>query len=368
MFIKSFYSVIFLFFSFTVFSQVKEKVGNLKSKNDELKITLISANLDTFPNVQLVFKLQDESNNPVWNILVDDFEITENGKKCHINSIQSLTNQVVLKINIIIDKSTSMLIDQNIVFNDYGEVIYFDKEKYHPPIDYAKESAINFISKFTKPYYLFSLTTFSDSIKILTPFVKNKKILIDKINKIEASGSTSLYDVIFKSATNTSSDTLFVNVLLTDGEDTYSEKTYEQTLEKLTSSNSILYIIGLGNVDSMKLKSFAKANKGEYFSVQNPKSLNMIYNKIFNNISSYYVINFDSEHLKKNDTNANYLIKYVSNNQEFFDNINIKLPENVFNYISQKKNIEYSLIGGVSVLAVGLSIYLIRRKRKTYNT
>lgn len=342
--------------------------GEIHTKNKDYTIDIVNTNLDTFPNVQLLFKLQDKYRKPIWNLKISDLAVLENNKFCKLNDLRGLTARTILKINLIIDKSTSMLLDENLMINQFGEVIYYNPERYNPPIEHAKRAAINFIEKFKKSKEYFAFTTFSDNVKVVNQYTLDRTSIVSEIRKLEANGSTSLYDAICNSAMSSNSDTLYINILLTDGEDTNSKNSFDTALARVKKANSIYYIIGLGNVDSNKLVEFANVSNGEYYSVNSAQFLDDIYNRIYDNIASYYVLDFTSDNLSRIDTTANYTISYTSNHLEYKDSVGIRLPVNVLNYIKTKNNITYTLGGAIVVVAIGASVFVVRRRRKLYNT
>jgi hypothetical protein len=364
------FNFIFLLLFFNIsFGQVNDNInGKIYTSNRDYTIDLVNTSLDTFPNVQLIFKLQDKYRKPIWNLKLSDLAVTENNKNCKLNDLRGLTAQTTLKINLIIDKSTSMLLDENLMINQFGEVIYYNPERYNPPIEHAKRAAINFIEKFNTSKEYFAFTTFSDNVKVVNQYTLDRTSIVSEIRKLEANGSTSLYDAICNSAMSSNSDTLYINILLTDGEDTNSKNSFDTALARVKKSNSIYYIIGLGNVDSNKLVEFANVSNGEYYSVNNAEFLNNIYNRIYDNIASYYVLDFTSDNISSIDTSVNYTISYTSNNLSYKDSIGIRVPENVLNYIKTKNNITYSLGSAIVVVAIGTSVFVLRRRRKLYNT
>ncbi len=347
-----------------------KKHGVLKSIDRNNTINLISVNLDTFPNVGLVFQIQNQFKEPIWGLQANEIRVFENNKTCEVLDLKSLTNRIPLKINLIIDNSNSMLYNENYILDEYGNEIYFNERDYVPPIESAKKAAINFAKKFNYNFELISVNSFSSSYVKILNFSNEKKKIIGAINSIKLDGGTALYDALYESVNSKSeiSDTLLINIILTDGQDNSSSKTVEDLMENKLFLETPTYIIGLGDVDSLILKNISNKTNGAYYGVNNANSLNEIYDKIYDNISSYYVVNFKSDNIKTIDSIVDYSINYITELDTFKSGfIQKKLPDNVKNYIISKSNYNTIEYLSIFIVAVGLSIYFIRKTKNLKN-
>lgn len=356
------YIITFFLSIFIVFNVVSQPVvsGSIKSK-EKFKLKIISTSFDTFPNVNIVFKANDSVSKPIWGITKNQLSIEENNNECEIVDLKMLTNQINMRINILLDKSTSMLLNEYLIVDEYGRILYYDPDKYKAPIETAKEAIISFVKKFNDENV--RIITFSDNVEVLNIENGNNE-LVGLISNIQAGGATSLYDAINSVSVNSGADTIVVNVLLTDGQDTKSIISYDELLGRIKNTSCINYIIGLGNVDSNKLTEIVHQTKGSYYSTSSAENLNEIYNDIYDNISSYYILTFSSRHISKDDSFVNYLINYVVDTQNCSDSVQNKLPLNVRNYVLSQYN-QRLLVTSISVISVvGASVLLIRRRKR----
>jgi Ca-activated chloride channel family protein len=142
-------------------------------------------------------------------------------------------------------------------------------------IDQVREAASKFLDKMPKQNRV-GLTIFSDTVQNLTPPELAEKVsndIRDNITNLRASGNTALYDTVIatidelqSTASQEEDDRIRAIVLLSDGQDTASEASLNDVLNKIASArsgrNPILIIpVAYGSdADIAALNSIAQAS------------------------------------------------------------------------------------------------------------
>jgi VWFA-related protein len=94
-------------------------------------------------------------------------------------------------------------------------------------------------------------------VYVLQDWTANPAQLIQSIRNLSSAGGTSVFDAIYKTCRdkfNVTDDRQKVVVLITDGEDTTSNATFEQTLAMAKLSNVVVYVVGLRPENSLNTR------------------------------------------------------------------------------------------------------------------
>ena len=87
-------------------------------------------------------------------------------------------------------------------------------------------------------------------------------------------------------------------VLLTDGDDTSSQFSYNRVLEEAKAQSVILYGIGLGDVKKSVLKEFSDTTGGRAFFVAKASQLAEVYRKIAEELRRQYYLSYSTNNTK----------------------------------------------------------------------
>src|SRR5882757_6763498 len=148
----------------------------------------------------------------------------------------------------------------------------------------------SFVVNFNDDYYLDLDKDFTSSI----PELK------EALERIDARGSTALYDAILGSLDHLKKASKDKKVLLvvTDGEDNASRNTLEKTIREIQKSNVVVYTIGLFSDEDKKnrkkatraLKEIADASGGIAYFPKNVEDINNICEQVAKHTGNQYAL------------------------------------------------------------------------------
>ncbi|HET8774366.1 MAG TPA: VWA domain-containing protein [Thermoanaerobaculia bacterium] len=142
------------------------------------------------------------------------------------------------------------------------------------------------------------LVAFDSQPHIVQKWSPELKDIYSGLAKMRAEESTALYDAVVYSLYNFSGvKGQKALVLVTDGKDTASKFTFEQTLEYAQRAAVPIYAIGIGirslEMDTkLKLNRFTAETGGSSYYIENVSELSAIYRDIQNELRSQYVLGF----------------------------------------------------------------------------
>ena len=159
-----------------------------------------------------------------------------------------------------------------------------------------------FVVNFNDDYYLDLDKDFTSSI----PELK------EALERIDARGSTALYDAIIGSMDHLKKSRKDKKVLLvvTDGEDNVSRNTLEKTLREIQKANVVIYTIGIFSDDDKKgrkkasraLKDIAAASGGMSYFPENVSDVHSICEQVARDIRNQYTLGYYPTNTKKDGT------------------------------------------------------------------
>lgn len=166
----------------------------------------------------------DRDGEPVQDLKADDFEVKEDGAVQAVTyfSTSSAEETVPLHIGLLFDISESMQRD----------------------LSFSRNAAIKFLNTFPKALD-FSLVEFSDEVRAARFSQDEFPRLVERIRSGKAKGRTSLYDAVTVYLGSAFEQTgRKVLVIYTDGDDTSSSRSWDETLRTLRASDVTVYPIG----------------------------------------------------------------------------------------------------------------------------
>jgi Ca-activated chloride channel homolog len=160
----------------------------------------------------------------------------------------------------------------------------------------------SFVVNFNDDYYLDLDKDFTSSI----PELK------EALERIDARGSTALYDAIIGSLDHLRKGHKDKKVLLvvTDGEDNVSRNTLEKTVREIQKSNVVIYSIGLFSDEDKKnrkkamraLKDISTASGGVAFFPENVDDVHSICDQVARDIRNQYTLGYYPTNTKRDGT------------------------------------------------------------------
>src|SRR6185369_9732487 len=175
-------------------------------------------------NVKLVnvfTTVTDTNGAPVGGLKKEDFKIYEDGVQ---QNIAVFARESALPLSIILGLDASLSTRKDL------------------PLEI--ESAKRFSRAILRPQDGLSVMEFSEIVKEVVPFTSDERRIEQGITRIQSAGATALYDAIFLGASALEKRKgRKVMVLITDGGDTMSQTSYQESLRAAQISETILYAI-----------------------------------------------------------------------------------------------------------------------------
>jgi Ca-activated chloride channel homolog len=234
----------------------------------------------------------DQSGRLVPGLDRGDFQVFEDGVLQEISNFARDPQPIALSL--LIDSSTSM----------------------EPKLAIAQEAATGFAKRLSKKDVA-QIIDFDSQTQILQTFTNDEAALERAIRRTRAGGSTSLYNALyvgldelkrlrFGSIEEVRRQAI---VLLSDGEDTSSLKTYEDVLDSAKRSEVIVYAINLKdrevgtttrwNESEYVLRSLTQETGGKSYTVDDANQLPAIYSQIAEELANQYTIGYTSKNVKR---------------------------------------------------------------------
>jgi Ca-activated chloride channel family protein len=171
----------------------------------------------------------DKKDQFVTGLTQRNFRVYEDGKEQQINSFDSPT-KLPLRIAILLDTSSSV-----------KRKLKFEKE--------AADDFVLSILKGSTDRALFA--TFDSEVKLHVDFSNSSGDLTQAIDKVKANGDTRLYDAVYRiceeKLSELESSVRPVIIVITDGEDTASDRDLAETIRMAQQSNAVVFGISTRN-------------------------------------------------------------------------------------------------------------------------
>jgi Ca-activated chloride channel family protein len=137
---------------------------------------------------------------------------------------------------------------------------------------------------------------FDDKVFLLQDLTSDQAVLKESVSSTEALGSTALYDALHAAFRKLRGiDGRKAIVLLSDGDDTSSQFSYNRIMEEAKAQNVLMYGIGLGDVRKSVLKEFSETTGGRAFFVAKASQLAEVYRKIAEELRRQYYVSYSTK-------------------------------------------------------------------------
>lgn len=226
----------------------------------------------------LVTVLDKKSGKPITDLGIDNFDVFEDGVRQEITNFSRQTN-LPLTIALCVDTSASVRLK----------------------LEFEKEAAIDFLFSVMRPVDKALLAEFDTGVTLLHDFTSNPNDLVEEIKRLRAGGGTSLYDAIYlvaeqKMLSERGRKTL---VVLSDGSDLTSRRTFEEALRMAHRAEVTIYAISTtrygANVDhegERALKQLTESTGGRVFFPFSNSQLTSAFRAIDEDLRSQYNITY----------------------------------------------------------------------------
>jgi VWFA-related protein len=224
----------------------------------------------------------------VTNLTRDNFAVYEDDKKQEIKNFARESN-LPLTIAFLIDTSQSVA----------------------PKLKFEQEAAISFFHSVMREKDRAALVEFDSGVTLVQDFTSDPNKMAKQIKTLRAAGGTSLYDAVYLSC-----DEKLIRemgrkaiVILSDGEDQSSTRTFEQALEIALKAEAIIYSIsvnrggffGVGDTKNGDriMKDFSDQTGGRAFFPFKVEDLDEAFRRINQELRSQYNIGYLSSNASR---------------------------------------------------------------------
>lgn len=234
---------------------------------DELKVNF----------VELYTSVLDKKGDFARGLTAEDFEVYEEGEKQEIRRFETM-DDLPIRAGLVLDTSLSM-----------------DKS-----LDEVEKAAYRFLETVLEPRDRACLITFADEPQLAVRFTNDTSILAGGLANLVAEGETALYDsIVFALHYFAGLKGKRAIIVLTDGEDSMSQYSYDEAVEFAKRTGASVYVIGLGLSSSSadiraKLAGLTHETGGELFYIDSARNLGRVYETIQQDLRSQYLLAYQS--------------------------------------------------------------------------
>ncbi|MGB5400040.1 MAG: VWA domain-containing protein, partial [Thermoanaerobaculia bacterium] len=227
--------------------------------------------------VELFTSVSDRRGSPVEGLDRESFQVFEEGVPQSIRRFERVRD-LPIHAGILLDTSTSMAEE----------------------ISEAIEGALRFFEGVVRPRDRAAVVVFNDAPRLAVPFTSNHQVLAGGLVDLEAEGETALFDsLVFTLHYFSGIKGKRALIVLSDGEDSSSRYSFDETLEFARRSGIAIYSIGLGLPSRqletrMRLQRFAADTGGRYFFISHASELASIYESIEEELRFQYLLAYQS--------------------------------------------------------------------------
>jgi Ca-activated chloride channel family protein len=219
--------------------------------------------------VEVYASVTDAQGNPVSGLKASDFELRENGEP------QTVTNftagEFPLSVALAVDRSFSMAGTR---------------------LSLAKSAAHAFIEEL-RPQDQAMILAVGSQVEVAAPLSTDRAAQEVAINKLDAFGTTGLHDAIITAidAVQPAKGRRAL-VLLSDGNDRYSQASAAEALERARRSDVMIYPVGLGRTRAPLFAELATLTGGRSFHARDGAALSDTLRSIARELRQQYLLGY----------------------------------------------------------------------------
>lgn len=257
--------------------------------------------------VPIPVSVTDADSRPVLDLKQDDFELSIDGNPAEISDLSR--SEMPVRLALLFDNSSSVIQAR----------------------EFEKKAAIKFFKQVIRPKFdlasLFSVSTGTRLEQVLT---KNVSSLVYSIENLPPpAGATALFDGIIKAAKYLENiEGRRVIVIVSDGEDTISDASLEETVKILQQTNCQIFVVKTTDFENFKrdgvrttnanvrslaaerrMQELALQTGGAVYSPIDERELDSSFSRISNELSSQYIISYYPNDEEKRNIFHNITLK-----------------------------------------------------------
>ncbi len=249
----------------------------------------------------------DAAGRAVTDLKLADFELTVDGKTAEVADL--FRSETPIRLAMLFDNSSSVSIAR----------------------EFEKKAAVKFFRRVIRPEKdLAALFSVATGTRLEQPLTKNPEQIIQAIENFpNPEGATALLDAIIKAAEYMKSvEGRRVVVIVSDGDDTISDATFEATVRAVQAANCQVYVVKTTDFENFKrtgirggnanirqlsaerrMQELAMQTGGAVYSPIDEKELDQSFNRISAELSQTYILNYYPEELPKSNEFRNIALK-----------------------------------------------------------
>jgi Ca-activated chloride channel family protein len=250
--------------------------------------------------VPIPVSVTDQAGKAITTLKLEDFELVIAGATAEISDVSR--SETPVRLALLFDNSSSVTIAR----------------------EFEKKAAIRFFKRVIRPEKdLAALYSVSTGSRLEQPLTKNVSQLNQAIENFpEPQGATALLDGIIKAADYLKEvEGRRVIVIVSDGDDTISDSTFERTVEAVQLANCQVYVVkttdfenfkrtgargGNANIRALsaerRMQELALQTGGAVYSPIDERELDQAFSQISAELSQQYILNYyPQESVKPNE-------------------------------------------------------------------
>lgn len=246
-------------------------VGEVIDEDDVLRI---DSNLVTIPAL-----VTETTGRPVPNLKLEDFELRVDGQLKQVGELSRADTPVVLAV--LFDNSSSLSTAR----------------------EFEKQAAVAFFRRIVRPIDSAAVYSVSTVPVLARPLTNSVPALVRTVEQFaEPEGATALFDAISQAADYLRTrDARRVIVVVSDGNDTISESSFDQALQRALKYDCQIYVVGTGDIENQnftdtvarrRLQVFAAQTGGALYVPRTVEDLDHAFEQISDDISQQYVLSY----------------------------------------------------------------------------
>ncbi len=243
--------------------------------------------------VPIPVSVLDANGQAVTNLKIGDFQLSVDGKSVPITDV--FRSETPVRLALLFDNSSSVTLAR----------------------EFEKKASIRFFRRVLRPDKdLAALYSVQTGTRLEQPLTKNVSQLTDAIEYLPVpAGATALLDAIIKASDYLKTvDGRRVIVIVSDGEDTISDSTFEETVRAAQINNCQIYVVKTTDFENFKrtgqrtgsanlrlltaerrMQELAAQTGGAVYSPIDEKELDQAFSQISAELSEQYILSYYTE-------------------------------------------------------------------------
>ena len=242
--------------------------------------------------VPIPVSVTDQTGKAVINLQLTDFELAVDGKAAEISEL--FRSETPVRLAMLFDNSSSVNVAR----------------------EFEKKAAVRFFKRVLRPKDLAALFSVSTGTRLEQPLTKDSNQIVQAIENFpNPEGATALLDAVIKAADYLQSvEGRRVIVIVSDGDDTISDSTFEETVRVAQKVNCQIYVVKTTDFENFKrtgvrggsantrqlaaerrMQEIAGQTGGAVYSPVDERELDAAFSQISADLAQQYILNYYPE-------------------------------------------------------------------------